>query len=147
VYFVPLAPAICVEVGVAADGPVATADVAEEVAELEACPALVAWLHPAPVSATTAIAVENAAVRFVIARISFLSNWTGSVVSQPKRGCRWIRDRGFAGSKPNGRACPKGKVKGARKRVPGVDLAREATLSVVVPSASDRRARPRRQPS
>ena len=73
VYCVPLAPAICVELGAVADGLIA---IAEVVGELEVWPALslVAWLHPAPVSAVTAIAAENATVRFVNARISFLSN-------------------------------------------------------------------------
>jgi hypothetical protein len=45
--------------------------VAEVVAEVVVSPVLVAWVHPAPISANPAIAAENTAVRFVIARITF----------------------------------------------------------------------------
>ncbi|HXY64896.1 MAG TPA: hypothetical protein VEI45_11240 [Mycobacterium sp.] len=72
----PFFPAIWVEVGAAAalvDGSAIaddTADDAEEAAELAACPALVAWWQPTPISANAAIPTENVAVLFVIARIS-----------------------------------------------------------------------------
>src|SRR5271163_3898400 len=78
VYSVPLAPAICVEVGAAADVPVAIAD---EVAELAVWPALVAWLHPAPIRATAAVAADKTAVRFVIECISFLSSRAGPTLT------------------------------------------------------------------
>ena len=58
-----IAPAICVEVGAAADVPVA---IAEVVGELESDRPLVAWVHPAPINATIAIAADKAAVRFVM---------------------------------------------------------------------------------
>jgi hypothetical protein len=51
-------------------------DIAEDIADVVAVPAsldLVAW-HPEPISANPAIAAVNATVRFVIERISFLSN-------------------------------------------------------------------------
>src|ERR1700733_158774 len=69
VYSVPLAPAICVEVG-AAD-PVATAEL---VGELVVEPVLLSWLQPGPISATAAAAADKTAVRFAIECISFLSN-------------------------------------------------------------------------
>src|ERR1700741_2881949 len=59
VYSMPLAPAICVEVGAAADVPVATAELAGELEVWPAVP-LVAWAHPAPIRATIAIAAANA---------------------------------------------------------------------------------------
>src|SRR5271163_4951918 len=77
VYSVPLAPAICVEVGAVADGAVAIADVTDELAELAVWPALVPWLHPAPISATAAVAADKTAVRFLIECISFLSSRAG----------------------------------------------------------------------
>ncbi|HUH71339.1 MAG TPA: hypothetical protein VLZ05_22135 [Mycobacterium sp.] len=46
-------------------------DVTDVVAGVVVSPDLVAWLHPAPISANPAIAAENTAVRFVIARITF----------------------------------------------------------------------------
>src|ERR1700744_2576371 len=75
-YAVPLAPVICVVLG-AALGPVGAAapgvadDVTDVVAEVVVSPDLVAWLHPAPISANPVIAAEKTAVRFVIARITF----------------------------------------------------------------------------
>jgi hypothetical protein len=77
VYSVPLAPAICVELGAVADGPAAIADVTDEVAELAVWPVLVAWVHPAPNSAIAAVAADKTAVRFVIECISFLSSRAG----------------------------------------------------------------------
>jgi hypothetical protein len=77
VYFVPLAPAICVELGAVADGAIAIGDVTDEVGELAVWPAFVAWVHPAPISATAAVAADKTAVRFVIECISFLSNRAG----------------------------------------------------------------------
>src|ERR1700759_3914620 len=68
---VPLAPAICVEVGEAGVVPLATAELVGEPEVWPAVP-LVAWVHPAPMSVTIAIAAENAVVRFVVARIAFL---------------------------------------------------------------------------
>src|SRR5262249_46012792 len=81
VYAVPLAPVICVVVGAApwavvVHDPAAGDDVAVVVAEPVVSLDLVAWLHPAPISANAVIAAENVAVRFV-ARISFLRNWLG----------------------------------------------------------------------
>jgi hypothetical protein len=76
VYAVPLAPVICVVLG-AALGPVGAAapgvadDVTDVVAEVVVSLDLVAWLHPAPISANPVIAAENTAVRFVIARITY----------------------------------------------------------------------------
>src|ERR1700683_3223464 len=78
VYCVPLAPAICVEVGAVADVPVA---IAEVVGELVVWPVLVGWLHPAPISATAAVAADKTAVRFVIECISFLSNRAGPTLT------------------------------------------------------------------
>src|ERR1700755_2139640 len=72
VYAVPLAPVICVVLG-ATLGPVGAAapgvadDVTDVVAEVVVSPDLVAWLHPAPISANPVIAAEKTAVRFVIA--------------------------------------------------------------------------------
>jgi hypothetical protein len=75
VYGVPFFPAICVEVGAAAalvDGSAAAdVDMADEddVAELEDVLEVFDWWQPAPTNANTAIATENDAVLFVIARI------------------------------------------------------------------------------
>jgi hypothetical protein len=75
VYAVPLAPVICVVLA-AALGPVGAAapgvadDVTDVVAGVVVSPDLVAWVHPAPISANPVIAAENTAVRFVIARIT-----------------------------------------------------------------------------
>ena len=49
------------------------ADAAELADELAVSLAFVAW-HPEPIRANPAIAAVNATVRFVIERISFLSN-------------------------------------------------------------------------
>ena len=68
------APAICVEVGAAADVPVAIAD---EVAELAVWPALVTWLHPPPISATAAAAADKTAARFLINAFRSFSSRTG----------------------------------------------------------------------
>jgi hypothetical protein len=92
VYAVPLPPVICVEVGdaaVVADGASAAVDVADidiagAVDELVASLDFVAW-HPEPISANPAIAAENAAVRLVISRISFLSNWIRRPSAYPMR--------------------------------------------------------------
>src|ERR1700739_1596607 len=78
-YTVPLAPVICVVFG-ATLGPVGAAapgvadevtDVVGEVGEVVVSADLVAWLHPAPISANPVIAAENTAVRFAIAPITF----------------------------------------------------------------------------
>lgn len=97
-YAVPLAPVICVVLGAAALALVvvddsAADDVADVVADVVVPLVLVAWLHPAPIMANAAIAAENAAVRFVVARISYLQNWFGPAIDVPKWGC-------YAGSQP-----------------------------------------------
>jgi hypothetical protein len=79
-----LAPVICVE-GPAAGAEdiagavalveaVADEDVADVVAEDDVPLVLLVWLHAEPITANPAIAMENAAVRLVVSRISVLSN-------------------------------------------------------------------------
>ncbi|WP_293340599.1 hypothetical protein [Mycobacterium sp.] len=87
-YGVPLAPFIWVEgpAGVVAGeadevSDEAGDDAAEVLAEDED-PLLLLWLHAEPTNPNAAIAMENAAVRFVISRISFLSNWI-SILGRP----------------------------------------------------------------
>jgi len=79
VYGVPLAPLIWVDgpaaVVVAAAGEVSDVDVADVVAEGDVPLVVLVLWHAEPSSANATIAMENAAVRFVISRISFLSNW------------------------------------------------------------------------
>src|ERR1035441_2264912 len=75
VYSVPFFPAICVEVGAAAvvDGSAAADDDTDDEAddaELEVWLELFPWWQPTPISANTAIPIENDAVLFDIARIS-----------------------------------------------------------------------------
>ncbi|MGA9676363.1 MAG: hypothetical protein WBR28_14310 [Mycobacterium sp.] len=91
-----MAPVICVEgPAAAADEDVADAvalveavadeDVADVVAEDDAPLVLLVWLHAEPIRANPAIAMENAAVRFVISRISVLSNWAERPSACPTR--------------------------------------------------------------
>src|SRR5262249_44693776 len=71
---------------VAVDDPATADDVADvvaEAAEPDASPDLFSLLHPAPISANAAIAAENAAVPFRVARISFLRNRFGPAVDVP----------------------------------------------------------------
>ncbi|GBE64704.1 hypothetical protein MFM001_11660 [Mycobacterium sp. MFM001] len=74
------------------EGAAAADDDTDDVAELVVSPAF-SFLdsHPVPINATTAIAAENTAVRFVIARISFLSIGKDPPIYEPKRRC--YRDR------------------------------------------------------
>jgi len=85
--------AIAAALGAVVVGDSAAADdVAVVVAELVVSLDLVAWLHPAPISANAVIAAENAAVRFVVARISFLRNWLGPAIDAPTRDGMRVRD-------------------------------------------------------
>jgi hypothetical protein len=92
VYGVPLAPLIWVDgpagvVAAAADevSDEADDDAAEVLAEDEDPLLLLLWLHAEPINPNAAIAMENAAVRFVISRISFLSNWIEPSSADPIR--------------------------------------------------------------
>src|ERR1700758_162 len=92
-YTVPLAPVICVVLGavlgpVGADARGVADDVTDVVAEVVVSPDLVAWLHPAPISANPVIAAENTAVRFAIAPITFPFELDRtSTPTHPHRGC------------------------------------------------------------